>query len=95
MNFAFYIEANMDIKVGDKLPLTVAGKAPGLLIYGIDDKNNPDMLNIGPTLYADPHDRNYLAAEKMADMPEDITATVLAVEDIAPGFSEVTIEVEI
>ena len=94
MNFAFYIEGE-GIKTGDKLALTIAGKTSDTLIYGIDDKNNPDMLNIGPILCADPNDRNYLAAEKMADMPEDITATVLAVEDIAPGFSEVTIKIEI
>ena len=95
MNFAFYIDEAMNIKVGDKLRLTVAGKAPDVLIYGIDDENNPDLLNVGPILCADPHDRNYLQVEKMENMPENITATVLAVDDIAPGFSEVTIEIEV
>lgn len=80
--FTFYLDDDsLKVKTGDKLPLTVAGKAPDLLIYGINDNKNVDLLNVGPTLCSnDPHDHNYLEAAKLESLPEDVTATVVAVE---------------
>ena len=93
--FRFYLDDNsVKVNVGDKLPLTMAGMAPNLLIYGIKDDENVDLLNVGPTLCSnDPHDQNYLAAEQMESLPEDVTATVLEVNDDF-GICEIVISID-
>lgn len=94
MRFTLYInEGIMRIKAGDKLPMTVSGKAPGLLMYGIKDENNNLLVSDGLTLCSDPHDQNYIDADKMESMPEDIIATVLDVESVF-GVHTVTINIE-
>ena len=87
--FTFYLDNNaLSVKVGDKLPMTVTGKAPNLLIYGVKDN-----VEVGPTICSDdPHDQNYLEADKMDALPDDINTTVVAVED---DFGVITIVISI
>ncbi len=75
--FTIYLEDDsMTVKVGDKLNLTTIGKAPNMLMLGAKDVAGVDL-----TLCSDdPHDQYYLEAEKLESLPEDVTATVVAVE---------------
>ena len=89
--FTFYLEDDsVKIKVGDKLPLTVVGKAPNLLIFGVKDKENVDI-----TLCSDdPNDQNYLEAEKLDALPDEVVATVLEVNSIFGMMGEVIISID-
>lgn len=92
--FTFYIdEGVMNVKAGDKLQMTVSGKAPGLLVYGVKDDNNSIPQNDGLTLCSDPHDQNYLAEDKLEALPEDIIVTVLEVESVF-GVNTVTVSID-
>lgn len=94
MKFTFYLDDGMmDVKAGDKLQMTVAGKAPGMLLYGVNDENNVDLLNVGPIICSDPNDQNYLAEDKLEGLPEDITVTVLNVESVF-GVNTITISID-
>lgn len=94
MKFTLYInEGIMKVKAGDKLMMTLSGKAPGLLIYGVRDTNNVVLPNDGLTLCSDPNDQNYLAGNKLEALPENIVATVLDVESVF-GVNTITISID-
>lgn len=75
-------ENNLDITLGSKLLLTISGKAPGLLVYGIKGDKSDYLMSDMLTLCSDPNDQNYLAEDKLETMPENITVTVREIESV-------------
>lgn len=93
MKFAFYLENEaLKVAVGDKLPMTQIGKAPGMLTYAI--KHDSATAEDSVTLCDDNNDQNYLSEKRLNALPEEITATVSAVETVFGGVREVTFSID-
>ena len=92
--FAFYLDdESLEVKTGDKLNMTVVSCDANSRKYGINNENNADWLNVGPTICSDHGDENYLAADKLEALPMDITATVQEVNSLF-GVGEVVVSID-
>ena len=92
--FTFYLDdESLEVKAGDKLKMTIAGCDANSRKYGINNPNNVDWLNVGPTICSDHSHENYLPADKLEALPMDITVTVLEVSSLF-GVGEVVISID-
>ena len=80
--FTCYPDEGLEVTLGSKINLTVSGKAPGMLMYGIKGDDNDYQMSDVLTLCSDYNDQNYLAEDKMEALPENITATVREIESV-------------